>query len=55
MVMLGWNLALKGAEVFLVPMTQQVYEMGTLAPELSLVNYLRVVQQIRAGQSNSMS
>ncbi|MEE9543371.1 MAG: surface carbohydrate biosynthesis protein [Thermodesulfobacteriota bacterium] len=41
MVMLGWNLALKGAEVFLVPMAQQVYEVAALAPDLVLVNYLR--------------
>ena len=45
MVMLGWNLALKGAEVFLVPMAQQVYEVAALAPDLVLVNYLRTTNR----------
>lgn len=41
MVLLGWTLARKGAEVFLVPMYHQVFEVAALRPDLVLVNYLR--------------
>jgi surface carbohydrate biosynthesis protein len=41
MVLLGWTLAQKGAEVFLVPMYQQAFEVAALVPDLVLVNYLR--------------
>ena len=40
-VLLGWTLAQKGAEVFLVPMYQQAFEVAALLPDLVLVNYLR--------------
>jgi surface carbohydrate biosynthesis protein len=45
MVLLGWTLALKGAEVFLVPMYQQAFEVAALMPDLVLVNYLRANNQ----------
>ena len=45
MVLLGWTLAQKGAEVFLVPMYQQATEVAALMPDLVLVNYLRVNNQ----------
>lgn len=41
MVLLGWTLAQKGVEVFLVPMYQQAFEVAALLPDLVLVNYLR--------------
>lgn len=40
-VLLGWTLAQKGAEVFLVPMYQQVTEIAALMPDLVLFNYSR--------------
>ena len=45
MVLLGWTLAQKGAEVFLVPMYQQAFEAAALMPDLVLVNYSRVNNQ----------
>ncbi len=45
MVLLGWTLAQKGAEVFLVPMYQQAFEVAALMPDLVLVNYLRINNQ----------
>ena len=42
MVLLGWTLAQKGVEVFLVPMYQQAFEVAALMPDLVLVNYLRI-------------
>ena len=45
MVLLGWTLAQKGAEVFLVPMYQQASEVAALMPDLVLVNYLRTNNQ----------
>lgn len=45
MVLLGWTLAQKGAEVFLVPMYQQAFEVAALMPDMVLVNYLRVNNQ----------
>ncbi len=42
MVLLGWTLAQKGAEVFLVPMYQQSFEVASLAPDFVLVNYHRM-------------
>ena len=44
-VLLGWTLAQKGAEVFLVPMYQQASEVAALMPDLVLVNYLRINNQ----------
>lgn len=41
LVLLGWTLAREGAEVFLVPMYQQAWEVAALCPDLVLVNYLR--------------
>jgi len=41
MVLLGWTLAQQGAEVFLVPMYQQVTEIAALMPDLVLFNYSR--------------
>lgn len=41
MVLLGWTLAQKAVEVFLVPMYQQAFEVAALLPDLVLVNYLR--------------
>jgi surface carbohydrate biosynthesis protein len=45
MVLLGWTLAQKGGEVFLVPMYQQAFEVAALAPDMVLVNYSRVNNQ----------
>jgi surface carbohydrate biosynthesis protein len=45
MVLLGWTLAQKGAEVFLVPMYQQAFEVAALMPDLVLVNYMRINNQ----------
>lgn len=45
MVLLGWTLAQKGTEVFLVPMYQQASEVAALMPDLVLVNYLRINNQ----------
>ena len=42
MVLLGWTLAQKGAEAFLVPMYHQAAEVAALMPDLVLVNYLRL-------------
>lgn len=41
MVLLGWTLAQRGAEVFLVPMYHQAFEIAGLKPDFVLVNYLR--------------
>lgn len=41
MVLLGWTLAQQGAEVYLVPMYQQSFEVAALSPDFVLVNHLR--------------
>ena len=41
LVLLGWQLAAKGATVTLVPMYEQGFDVPALRPDLVLVNYTR--------------